>query len=64
MAIKIRLPNGRYIKVETDDPRNAQAKAQEYYNNGGRGFVDKKTRDLAAEYDKRKPGVFKVEYQG
>tara|TARA_R100001460_G_scaffold41208_1_gene76695 strand:+ start:6704 stop:10015 length:3312 start_codon:yes stop_codon:yes gene_type:complete len=53
MAIKIRLPNGRYIKVETDDPRNAQAKAQEYYNNGGRGFVDKKTRNLAAEYDKR-----------
>ena len=31
MAIKIRLPNGRYIKVETDDPKNAQQKAQSYY---------------------------------
>lgn len=53
MAIKIRLPNGRYIKVETDDPKNAQQKAQEYYDNGGRGFVDVKTKNLAAEYDKR-----------
>ena len=53
MAIKIRLPNGRYIKVETDDPKNAQQKAQSYYDNGGRGFIDATTQNLAQEYDKR-----------
>ena len=37
MALKVRLPNGRYIKVETDDPNIAKQEAIAYYNKGNKG---------------------------
>ena len=51
MSKKIRLPNGRYIKVKTDDLQLAKQKATEYYKSGGEGFVDIKTEKLAEQYN-------------
>ena len=47
MAIKVRLPNGRYIKVDTEDQNYAKNRAVEYYNSGERGFVDDRVRTMA-----------------
>ena len=53
MAIKVRLPNGRYIKVNTDDSEYAKARAIDYYKNeNGKGFIDETTKDLAINFDK------------
>jgi len=52
MAIKIRLPNGRFIKVDTDDMNVAQKTAAQYYNSGETGFVDNITQTMASESDK------------
>ena len=52
MAIKVRLPNGRYIKVDTDDPAYAKQRGIEYYQAGETGFVDDSTRNMATESDK------------
>jgi len=52
MAIKVRLPNGRYIKVDTEDQEYAKNRAVEYYNSGEVGFVDSKTQTMASESDK------------
>ena len=53
MAIKVRLPNGRYIRVNTDDLEYAKARAIDYYKNeNGKGFVDQTTRNLAIDFDK------------
>ncbi len=52
MAIKIRLPNGRFIKVDTDDMNVAQKTAAQYYNSGETGFVDNITQNMASESDK------------
>tara|TARA_R110000824_G_scaffold42498_3_gene125101 strand:- start:325 stop:3990 length:3666 start_codon:yes stop_codon:yes gene_type:complete len=52
MAIKIRLPNGRFIKVDTDDMNVAQKTAAQYYNSGEAGFVDSVTQNMASESDK------------
>ena len=54
MAVKIRLPNGRFIKVDTDDMNVAQKTAAQYYNSGEAGFVDSVTQNMAAESDKNK----------
>jgi hypothetical protein len=51
MAIRVRLPNGRYIKVDTDDPVYAKRRGIEYYQEGGEGFIDAKTQSLAEAYD-------------
>jgi len=52
MAIKVRLPNARYIKVNTDDPEYAKARAIEYYKSGEVGFVDAKSKQMATQFDK------------
>lgn len=52
MAIKVRLPNGRYIKVDTEDQEYAKNRAVEYYNSGEKGFVDSRTQNMASESDK------------
>jgi len=52
MAIKVRLPNARYIKVNTDDPEYAKARAIEYYKSGEAGFIDQKTQTMATQFDK------------
>ena len=52
MSIKVRLPNGRYVKVNTEDADVAKQQAISYYQKGNTGFVDRTTRDLAGEYDK------------
>ena len=52
MAIKVRLPNARFIKVDTDDPEYAKARAAEYYNSGEVGFIDDKTKKMATKFDK------------
>ena len=52
MAIKVRLPNARFIKVDTDDPEYAKARAIEYYNSGEVGFIDDKTKKMATKFDK------------
>jgi hypothetical protein len=52
MAIKVRLPNGRYIKVDTEDQEYAKNRAVEYYNSGKVGFVDNRTQTMASESDK------------
>jgi len=52
MATKIRLPNGRFIKVDTDDMNVAQKTAAQYYNSGETGFVDSTTQNMASESDK------------
>lgn len=52
MAIKVRLPNARYIKVNTDDPEYAKARAIEYYKSGEAGFVDAKSKQMATQFDK------------
>jgi hypothetical protein len=52
MAIKIRLPNGRFINVDTDDQAVAQKTAAQYYNSGETGFIDDRTRTMANESDK------------
>ena len=53
MAIKVRLPNGRFIKVDTDDPEYAKARARDYYKNEeGVGFIDDKTKTMASKFDK------------
>jgi len=52
MAIKVRLPNGRYIKVDTEDQEYAKNRAVEYYNSGETGFVDGTTQNMASESDK------------
>jgi hypothetical protein len=52
MAIKIRLPNGRFINVNTDDMNVAQKTAAQYYNSGETGFVDSTTQNMASESDK------------
>jgi len=54
MAIKVRLPNGRYIKVDTEDQNYAKNRAVEYYNSGEAGFVDNITQNMATESDKNK----------
>jgi hypothetical protein len=51
MSKKIRLPNGRYIKVKTNDLELAKERAAEYYRKGGEGFIDGKTQRLAEAYD-------------
>ena len=51
MSKKIRLPNGRYIKVKTNDLELAKERASEYYRQGGEGFIDAKTQRLAEAYD-------------
>mgnify|MGYP003132963891 FL=1 len=51
MSKKIRLPNGRYIKVKTNDLELAKERAAEYYRQGGEGFIDGKTQRLAEAYD-------------
>jgi hypothetical protein len=51
MSKKIRLPNGRYIKVKTNDLELAKERATEYYRKGGEGFIDGKTQRLAEAYD-------------
>jgi len=51
MTIRVRLPNGRYIKVDTDDPNYAKQRGIEYYQQGGEGFVDARTQELAEAYD-------------
>jgi len=53
MAIKVRLPNGRYIKVDTDDSLYAKKRGIEYFQQGGEGFIDAKTSELSREYDTR-----------
>ena len=50
MAIKVRLPNARFIKVDTDDPEYAKARAAEYYNSGEVGFIDDKTKKMATKF--------------
>jgi hypothetical protein len=52
MAIKIRLPNGRFINVDTDDQAVAQKTAAQYYNSGETGFIDDRTKTMANESDK------------
>ena len=52
MAIKIRLPNGRFINVDTEDQEIAQKTAAQYYNSGENGFVDNRTEAMASESDK------------
>jgi len=52
MAIKVRLPNARYIKVDTDDPEYAKARAAEYYKSGEVGFIDNKSKTMASSFDK------------
>lgn len=52
MAIKVRLPNGRYIKVDTNDPEYAKQRGIEYYNSGEVGFVDLRTKKMASAFDK------------
>jgi len=52
MAIKVRLPNARYIKVDTDDPEYAKARAAEYYKSGEVGFIDNKSKTMASKFDK------------
>jgi hypothetical protein len=52
MAIKVRLPNGRYIKVNTNDPAYAKQRGIEYYQAGETGFVDDSTRNMATDSDK------------
>jgi len=52
MAIKVRLPNARYIKVDTDDPEYAKERAIQYVKDGKNGFVDQTTRRLAIQFDK------------
>ena len=52
MAIKVRLPNARFIKVDTDDPEYAKARAKEYYKSGETGFIDDKTKTMATKFDK------------
>ena len=52
MAIKVRLPNARYIKVDTDDPEYAKARAAEYYKSGEVGFIDNRTKTMASKFDK------------
>ena len=52
MAIKIRLPNGRFINVDTEDQEIAQKTAAQYYNSGETGFVDNRTEAMASESDK------------
>ena len=52
MAIKIRLPNGRFINVNTDDMNVAQKTAAQYYNSGETGFIDSTTENMASESDK------------
>ena len=52
MAIKVRLPNARYIKVNTDDPEYAKARAIEYYKSGQFGFVDQTTQTMATDFDR------------
>jgi hypothetical protein len=52
MAIKIRLPNGRFIKVDTDDMNVAQKTAAQYYNSGETGFIDSTTKTMASDSDK------------
>ena len=54
MAIKVRLPNGRYIKVDTEDQNYAKNRAVEYYNSGERGFVDDRARTMASDSDLKK----------
>mgnify|MGYP003120615261 CR=1 FL=1 len=51
MTIRVRLPNGRYIKVDTDDANYAKQRGIEYFQEGGEGFVDAKTQQLARDYD-------------
>jgi hypothetical protein len=53
MAIKVRLPNGRYIKVNTEDQNEAKEEAIAYYSEGGKGFVDATTQQLGQEFDKK-----------
>jgi len=53
MSLKVRLPNGRYIKVNTQDPEYAKQRAIEYYKSGKRGFVDSTTQQLGAQFDKK-----------
>ena len=52
MAIKVRLPNARFIKVDTEDPEYAKARAAEYYNSGEVGFIDDRTKTMATKFDK------------
>lgn len=52
MAIKVRLPNGRYIKVNTNDPAYAKQRGIEYYQSGETGFVDNSTKNIASDSDK------------
>ena len=52
MAIKVRLPNARYIKIDTDDPEYAKTRAAEYYKSGEVGFIDNKTKNMASKFDK------------
>ena len=52
MAIKVRLPNGRYIKVDTNDPEYAKQRGIEYYSSGETGFVDLRTQKMASAFDK------------
>lgn len=52
MAIKVRLPNARYIKIDTDDPEYAKERAIQYVKDGKNGFVDQTTRRLAIQFDK------------
>ena len=52
MATKIRLPNGRFIKVDTDDMNVAQKTAAQYYNSGETGFIDSTTKTMASDSDK------------
>ena len=52
MAIKVRLPNGRYIKVDTNDPEYAKQRGIEYYNSGEVGFVDLRTKKMASAFDR------------
>jgi len=52
MAIKVRLPNGRYIKVDTNDTAYAKQRGIEYYQSGETGFVDDSTRNIASDSDK------------
>jgi len=53
MSLKVRLPNGRYIKVNTEDPEYAKQQAVDYYKSGKRGFVDGTTKELGTQFDKR-----------
>ena len=60
MAIKVRLPNARYIKVDTDDPEYAKERAIQYVKDGKNGFVDQTTRRLAIQFDKNKMSMIKL----